>query len=220
MALNEKKRGRKPSKKTLKARTKEKMQRHWLDCHVCGDDGAEVDGDITKFTCGRCAMIGVAPPVLSKALTDEEKKARKERREAREKRKKDILAGKIPASKVAIGVRGWHLKILFTAEVNGKQKYYSRGKEITKAAYKKIEKEQAAKKATKADEDAVKHIRGWHKKDIYVGPEGETYMFGELVLKANKNPTDAELEREFEQLMEQHVNGKGSKGTFIEEKEG
>jgi len=207
MALG-KKRGRKPKKETVLANDVKKMNRYWLDCHVCGMDGAEVDGDITRFTCGRCAQIGVPAPVLPKTMTSEEKKARKERSKARKERKEAIARGEIVPQKSAQALlgfgRGWHRKILFEVEVEGKTRYFSKGKELTKTQFTKLTKTQNEKNE-KGKKPSSGWGRGWHLKDTFVSPEGDYYESGSLIEPGHKTPTVKELETEFEALMIQHV---------------
>lgn len=186
MALGTK-RGRKPSKRTAAARTELQRKRHWLDCAECELDGAEVDGDVTRFICSTCVAGQVAPPEAPKqALTPEEKVARAERKTARKERKDAIARGEIPTGPVDLGFgRGWHRKILFTAEVAGKTKHYSRGKEITAAKYKNIAKAEAKRTQSKVKVTAG-FGRGWHFKDKFVAPNGDVYKKGKLFKKKGK----------------------------------
>lgn len=182
-----KKRGRKPSKRTAAARTELQRKKHWLDCAECELDGAEVDGDVTRFICSTCVARQVAPPEAPKqALTPEEKEARAERKAARKERKDAIARGETPPGPVDLGFgRGWHRKILFKAEVAGKTKHYSRGKEITSSKYKAIAKAEAKRQKSKVKSTAG-FGRGWHFKDKFVAPNGDVYKKGKLFKKKAK----------------------------------
>lgn len=186
MALG-KTRGRKPSKKTLAIRSARSKQRHWLDCAECGIDGAQVDGDVTRFVCSTCVAKTAGPPEAPKqALTPEEKLARAARKTARKERKDAIARGETPQGPVDLGFgRGWHRKILFKAEVAGNTKHYSRGKEITAAKYKNIAKAEAKRQQSKVKVTAG-FGRGWHFKDRFVAPNGDVYKKGKLHRPAKK----------------------------------
>jgi len=186
-----KKRGRKPSKKTLKTRTEQKLKRHWLDCKECGIEGADVDGDVVEFTCARCVQKVVIPPPRPKPkLTKEEKElkaARKiERAKLREAKKQGL---DFDPKDLGFG-RGWHRKALFTTEISGKARYFSFGKEITKKQYAKLEKERSKKADAKQSSGWG---RGWHLKGEFISPEGDYYESGSIVKKAAAEPTEQEL---------------------------
>lgn len=187
MALG-KKRGRKPSKRTAAARTELQKKRHWLDCVECEIDGAQVDGDVTSFICSTCVAGQVAPPEMPKpALTPEEKEARAARKTARKERKDAIARGEVPEGPVDLGFgRGWHRKILFKAEVAGKTKYYSRGKEVTASKYKNLSKAEANRQESKVKVTAG-FGRGWHFKDRFVAPNGDVYNKGKLHRRARQS---------------------------------
>jgi len=177
MAL--KRRGRKPGKKTLETRSELKLKTHWLDCASCGLHGAEVDGDVTRFTCGTCVQKVVAAPALKAPPTDEQKIAKKARKEAREARRVAIAAGGVvEPPKFKFG-RGWHRKIVFSAEVAGKTLYFSLGKEVKKAEFTKFKKAQKSK--VKNVKKPNKFGRGWHLKAKFVAPNGDVYKKGVLV---------------------------------------
>lgn len=196
-----KKRGRKPSKKTVAAKSALQKKKHWLDCdnEDCGTgDGAYVDGDVVGFTCGSCVALTVAAPEQPKpALTYAEKQ---ERKAARAERKKVRDAAKVNRESLGLG-RGWHKRILFKTEKDGKQLYFSRGKKITAAKYKALEKKVA--KTAKAKDAKPSFGRGWHFKKTFVGPDGSVYESGKLLHPGLERPDLAE----FELLMEQHKNG-------------
>jgi hypothetical protein len=201
-----KKRGRKPSKGTVKTRDELKKKRHWLDCAECGLDGAWVDGDVTRLTCALCVQKKLAPPKApAKKLTGDEKAIRDKRREERKQYLLAVLRGEVaPEKKFSFG-RGWHRRLLFKTELDGKDRYFSEGKEVTKAQYAKIEKVQATKADAKANKPA--RVRGWHFMEKFVDEKGNLYKRGKLVKKAPKSPTVKELE----QLMAQQLNGKVKK---------
>jgi len=176
MAL--KKRGRKPGKKTQKTRSELKLKTHWLDCIQCGLHGADVEGDVTAFTCGTCVQKVVAAPDLKAPLTDEQKIAKKARKEAREARAEAVAAGDVVETpKFAFG-RGWHRKIVFSAEVEGKTRYFSLGKEIKKGEHTKLKKEQKKKAKKTAPKKTKGFGRGWHLKAHFVAPNGDVYEKG------------------------------------------
>jgi len=205
MALG-KKRGRKPKKSTVKARDAKKMDRHWLDCQNCGLEGAEVDGDVTAFTCGRCAQIGVAAPILPKIITSEEKVARKERKEARMARKAAIARGEVveKTTKNVLGFgRGWHRKMLFEVEVEGKTRYFTMGKELSKKEFDKLSKTLQSKK-DQGMKPTAGWGRGWHLKDTFVSPTGDYFESGSLITPASTKVTEKDLEKEFGLLMNQN----------------
>ena len=182
-----KRRGRKPSKKTLKAQIRLKTQRKWLDCS-CGRDGAWVDGDIDSLTCSYCVQEQVAPPPpAKKALTPEEKVLKIERKKAREAKKAAIARGEVPppTPKDLGFCRGWHRKQLFEITLENKTRYFSFGKEVTKAEFAKIrksrvQKDEAKKKATSG------WGRGWHLKKSFKAPDGTVYCFGKPSKKGGK----------------------------------
>jgi len=202
-----KKRGRKPGKGTVKTRDELKKKRHWLDCAECGADGGWVDGDVTSMICGLCVQKKVAPPPAPpKKLTADEKAKREKQRAERKKYLLAVARGEIvPEKKFSFG-RGWHKRILFKTELDGKTKYFSQGKEITKAKYAKIEKEQVKKADVKAKKPA--RVRGWHFMEKFVDEKGNLFKKGKLVKKGTKEPTVKELE----QLMNQQLNGKVKRG--------
>ncbi len=173
-----KKRGRKPTKRTVEAKTAIQRQKHWLDCDECGLDGAEVEGDVSRFICARCVQRIAEPPDLPKRQTKEEKQAAVARKAEKAALKLAELKGETSPTKLNFG-RGWHRRILFKAEVEGKTRYYSKGKEITAAKYKKMDKEQ--KGQVKPVKTTVGFGRGWHFKDVFMAPNGDRYEKGKLV---------------------------------------
>ncbi len=198
-----KKRGRKPSKKTVKARSKEKTRSHWLDCSTedCLE-GAMCDGDVVVYTCGLCVCKDVPWQLPKPPKTDEEKAAARDRKVAREAKKKAIADGTFVApeksKKTGFG-RGWHRCLIFSnTDEDGKTEYFSKGKKITKARFTKLVKQHAAKGDAKPTESFG---RGWHFKKNFVAPNGDVYECGKLTKKASKSPTIAELQA----LMAQHV---------------
>jgi len=179
MAL--KRRGRKPSKKTQQRRSDVQKKAHWLDCIECGVNGSDVEGDVTKFTCGNCVQKAAAPPDLKAPLTDEQKAQKKAKKVAKAEKARALAAGEVVETpKFSFG-RGWHRKIVFSAEVNGKTRYFSLGKEIKKAEFTKLKK--AQKKTKKAA--PKKWGRGWHLKVRFVAPNGDVYKRGKLQKKAS-----------------------------------
>lgn len=196
MALG-KQRGRKPNKKTVKARSELQKKQHWLDCKECEIYGSWVDGDVTDFLCAWCVQKAIPGPALPKPRKSLEE--REEAKVGREERKKERLAKKGERKALGLG-RGWHLKVAFTAELDGKPVYFSKGKKITKAAYTKLVKVQ--QKAAKAKiKPTAGFGRGWHFMDVFYAPNGDRYEKGKLAKKATKEPTEQELDS----LMEQNV---------------
>ena len=104
---------RTPEEKATESRLKK--SRHWLDCKECRINGAEVDGTIVAIICWECTAMKTASP-------------------------EDLapVAGKKYAQYKDSFARGWWKKIVFSGEHDGKTMYFSRGKEITKAEYKKL----------------------------------------------------------------------------------
>lgn len=197
MALG-KTRGRKPSKKTVAAKSALQKKRHWIDCVACEIEGAYVDGDVEQLTCAGCMSLMVAPPEARKPARSAAEKA--ERKAARAERKKVRDAAKANREDLGLG-RGWHKRILFKTEKDGKALYFSRGKKITAAAYKALEKKAA--KTSKAKNAKPSFGRGWHFKKEFVGPDGELYKAGKKVATGGIEPTL----KEFDLLMEQNSNG-------------
>jgi hypothetical protein len=191
MALN-KRRGRKPKKATVAERDRLKRKKHWLDCDECGLEGAEVDGDVERFTCGRCVQKMVVPPVFKKPVSPEEKALRQARKLERAKQREAKKAGITLDTKDLGFGRGWHRKALFTTEVDGKPRYFSFGKEITKKEYTKLAKAREKADAKKAAGTSG-WGRGWHLKGEFVAPTGDLYESGTLLKKAEVEPDEAEL---------------------------
>jgi hypothetical protein len=188
-----KKRGRKPSKKTLKTRTEQKLQRLWLDCKECGVESAEVDGDVIEFTCSRCVQKLVVPPPKPRPKLSKEEKALRaqrkiERAKLREAKKQGIT---IDAKDLGFG-RGWHRKALFKTEIDDKARYFSFGKEVTKKEYDTVAKERTKTNAAKTNKTSG-WGRGWHLKGEFVAPTGDVYESGSLVKKAKAEPDEGEL---------------------------
>ena len=199
MALK-KKRGRKPSKRTLKKRSQLKQNRHWLDCSQCGMEGAEVDGDISVLICSTCVAKMVPPPPKPRQpLSKEEKELRAARKIERAKQKAAKKAGLTLETKDLGFGRGWHRKALFTTKIDGKARYFSFGKEIKKREFDKLSRARAKDEAAKI-KMSTGWGRGWHLKGEFISPDGDIYESGSLRKKASKEPT---LE-EFQTLMEQH----------------
>ena len=191
MALN-KKRGRRPKKSTLKAKSELQKKRHWVDCE-CGLDGAMVDGDVVSITCASCVQkVVAAPPTPKQPVSKEEKEMRAARKLERARQKEAKKQGlTLDAKDLGFG-RGWHRKILFETEVDGKARYFSEGKEITKRAYNKIAKDREKVESKKAA-GTRGWGRGWHLKGEFVAPSGDLYESGSLVTKAEAEPDEKEL---------------------------
>ena len=188
-----KKRGRKPKKATVTERDRLKRKKHWLDCSECGVEGAEVDGDVEAMTCARCVQKTLPPPPKPKKPISKEEKALKvarklERAKAQEAKKAGIT---LDTKDLGFG-QGWHRKILFMTEVDGKARYFSKGKEVTKKQYDKIAKERAKIEAKKAAGTSG-WGRGWHLKGEFVAPTGDVYESGSLITKGKADPDEAEL---------------------------
>ena len=200
MALG-KKRGRRPKKSTVKARTELQRKRHWVDCKECGLDGAEVDGDIESMICSRCIQKGVAPPPPPKKPISAEEKALKVARKLERVKAKEAKRQGLTLDTKDLGFgQGWHRKILFETEVDGKARYFSEGKEVTKKQYDKIARARAKIEAKKAAGTSG-WGRGWHLKGEFVAPTGDLYESGSLVTKAKVEPDEKELMA----LMAQHA---------------
>lgn len=199
-----KRRGRKPGKKAFEQQAVARANRHWLDCQDCGLESAEVDGDVVAFTCALCICKQIPWPVAKQPATAEEKQARAERKQARLERKEAIARGEAPPAKIDLGFgRGWHRRLLFSAEIDGEMRYYSKGKPVTKAQYTKIERAQVKQaKAKLAGQSGFG--RGWHFKLKFIAPNGDIYNMGKLAKKATKEPNETELLA----LMNQHMEKK------------
>jgi len=197
-----KRRGRKPGKKAFAKQVEARRNPHWLDCQECGLEGAEVDGDVTAYTCWKCVCSAIPWPVAKQPESADEKTARLERKAARLAKKEAIAKGTYvePTKPGSLGFgRGWHRCVIFSQlDEDGKQVYYSRGKKITKAQFTKLVREHAKKHAPKP---TAEFGRGWHFRKLFVAPNGDVYTMGKLAKKATKNPNEAELDL----LMEQHV---------------
>ncbi len=197
-----KRRGRKPGVKAFAKQAEARANRHWLDCQECGVESAEVDGDVTAFTCALCVSAAIPWPKPKQPETDDEKRTRLERKAARLAKKEAMVAGTYvePTKPGSLGFgRGWHRCVIFSQlDEDGKQVYYSRGKKITKAQFTKLVREHAKKHAPKP---TAEFGRGWHFRKLFVAPNGDVYTMGKLAKKATKNPNEAELDL----LMEQHV---------------
>ena len=115
--LKKKKDGRRSAEKMAKE-NKLKKRRHWLDCKECETNGAEVDGTVKAFICWRCTASMCAAP-------DDLKPAKKYAQ----------YKGSFP--------HGWWRRIIFSGEHDDKTLYFSRGNEITKAEFRKLEKARA-----------------------------------------------------------------------------
>lgn len=205
MALG-KKRGRRPKKSTVKARSELQRKQHWVDCE-CGLDGAMVDGDVVSMTCSRCTQKGVAPPPVPKKPLSKEERALKVARKLERAKLKEAKRQGLSLDTKDLGFgKGWHRKILFTTEVDGKPRYFSEGKEVTKKVYDKIARTRSKIEAKKAA-GTRGWGRGWHLKGEFVAPTGDLYESGSLVTKAKADPDEAELLS----LMVQH--------TMLEEEE-
>ena len=201
MALNGKKRGRKPSKRTQQSRSALQKKRHWLDCDECDTEGAWVDGDINKLICPRCTQKRCAPPDMpKKPLNDEERKLRLARKLERAKLKEAKRQGIVLDTKDLGFGRGWHRTALFVTEIDGKSRYFTFGVEITKKEYSKLLKEHT-KAVTAKVSKTTGWGRGWHLKGEFVSPEGDVYESGSLTRKAKAEPDLAE----FQALMVQFV---------------
>ena len=201
VTIGKRKRGRKPGKQAFEKQAVARANRHWLDCQECETESAEVDGDVVAFTCALCMCKQIPWPTAKQPPTAEEKQARAERKQARLERKEAIARGEAPPVKEDLGFgRGWHRRLLFTSEVDGEMRYYSKGKSVTKAQYTKIERAQAKQaKAKLAGQSGFG--RGWHFKKNFIAPNGDVYNMGKRGKKASKTPTLDELNS----LMEQHA---------------
>jgi hypothetical protein len=106
-----------------------------MECSKCHNTTAYVSVDVTKLICHRCVAIMAGPP-------------------------EEFLLKQIK-SETASYPRGWHLKHIFISEGG---KYYTKGREITKAEAKVIQTEldnpvpkvEVKKKATKPVPKIVK----------------------------------------------------------------
>lgn len=195
-----KRRGRKPGKKAFEAQAAARKNSHWLDCQECGLESREVDGNVTTFTCWKCTCSLVAWPAGKQPETADEKQARLERKAARVAKKEAIAAGTYvePEKPGSLGFgRGWHRCVIFSAEVDGKEVYYTKGVKITKAQFTKLVAQHAEKHAVKP---TAEFGRGWHFRKNFVAPNGDVYSMGKLASKATKQPDLTELQS----LMEQH----------------
>jgi hypothetical protein len=196
-----KRRGRKPGKKAFAKQVEARANRHWLTCQECELEEGEVDGNVIAFTCYKCVCNAIPWPVHKQPETPEEKSARLERKATRLAKKEAIADGTWVEPTKAVGSsfgRGWHRCVLFNAEVDGKEVYYSRGKKISKAKFTKLVREHATKHAPTP---TAEFGRGWHFRKVFVAPNGDMYTLGKLAMKASGDPTEAELLA----LMEQHA---------------
>ena len=157
-------------------------ERIWMVCRKCEMSEQLGDPGVTAFTCARCVVRMVPFPVLPKRLTVEEKANRTARRDERRKRKEAEARGESPPTRQDLGFgRGWHKKVLFQTGTNGATEYYTRGEQITKKEYDRLNRQ--TKKAAKAKKKNS-FGRGWHFKAEFIAPNGDRYEKGKLVEKA------------------------------------